>query len=500
MGLKTKGVLKTIILLGQMYWLPVAAKRVFLRLFSAGFYLFCPNLALIRRFLLLLRAFFPTDPSPMAACTEVITFPQRQKEYFRLRIVAPAMFYLLVRPVARYVLRYYFRNIDLTGLDKIPPNAAVILAANHPTAFIEPCILACFQPRTLWFLARGNLFKNGLFKALLNAVNILPVFRLEDGGYGKLKNNFETFDACYQALSRRRAIMILAEGRCIHEKALRPLRKGTARIALGALDRDPSLEEVYIVPIGANFTNGERVRSQVMVRCGDPILASSFLEEYRQGEAAAIKNLTKELRAQLSPLIVQFPDQDRAGIGEARLVISRAQHGDDRSFGITHDGSQLDRELMVASTTPPDDPALTRVCNRIDRHRLNLGAAAGALFGNKQGEVPIIKVILAAFFILPQFPLWALAELIGAKMPKHVEFYSPVRFAVVAGGTFLLYPLALILLPWLCKIWLLTSILTTGWSVRQLEKVGQWYERRKIERMVDVERQRIKTLLQAVKL
>ena len=83
---------------------------------------------------------------------------------------------------------------------------------------------------------------------------------------------------------------------------------------------------------------------------------------------------------------------------------------------------------------------------------------------------------------------------------KHVEFYSPVRFAVVAGGTFLLYPLALILLPWLCKIWLLTSILTTGWSVRQLEKVGQWYERRKVERMVDVERQRIKTLLQAVKL
>jgi len=170
------------------------------------------------------------------------------------------MVYHLVRPVARYVLRYYYRNIDLTGLENIPPDAAVVLAANHPTAFIEPCILACFQPRTLWFLARGNLFKNVFYNNLLAAVHILPVFRLEDGGYGRLKDNFGTFEACFRALSQGKAIMNLAEGRCIHEKALRPLRKGTARLALGAMQRDATLKEVYSVPVGCNFTHPDRVR------------------------------------------------------------------------------------------------------------------------------------------------------------------------------------------------------------------------------------------------
>jgi len=195
------------------------------------------------------------------------------------------MLYYLVRPVARYVLRYYYRNIDLTGLENIPQNAAVILAANHPTAFIEPCILACFQPRTLWFLARGNLFKNRLYNAFLAAVHILPVFRLEDGGYSRLKDNFSTFDACFRALSKGKAIMNLAEGRCIHEKALRPIRKGTARLALGAMQRDSTLKEVYIVPVGCNFTHPDRVRDQVMIRFGEPILTSAFMDEFRRSEA-----------------------------------------------------------------------------------------------------------------------------------------------------------------------------------------------------------------------
>lgn len=410
------------------------------------------------------------------------------------------MVYHLVRPVARYVLRYYYRNIDLTGLENIPADAPVILAANHPTAFIEPCIMACFQPRTLWFLARGNLFKNGFFTALLNAVNILPVYRLEDGGYEKLKDNFSTFDACFRALSQGRALMILAEGRTIHEKTLRPIRKGTARIALGALDRDPTLKEVYIVPVGVNFTRAERVRGQVMIRCGAPILASEYLEEYRRGEATAIRDLTSHLRARLSPLVVQFPDQERSNIGEARLVMHRNDIQAGLTYGITHDGSQLDEELEIAAQTPKDAPLLTRYFNALHQQNLTEGAVAGATNGQGQAKVPWVKVLLATLFQLPQLPLWLVAEYVGAAQPKHIEFYSPVRFAVLAGGTFLLYPPLLILLPWPLKLWLLAAIFTVGWSLRQLEKVKRWYEVRKVERMVAAERGRLIQLRQELRL
>lgn len=403
------------------------------------------------------------------------------------------MFYYLLRPVARYVLRYYYRNIDLSGLEQIPKNAAVILAANHPTAFIEPCVLACFQPRTLWFLARGNLFTNRFFNALLAAVNILPVFRMEDGGYGRLKDNFGTFDACFTALSRGRAIMMLAEGRCIHEKALRPIRKGTARLALGAMQRDSTLKEVYIVPVGCNFTHGDRARGQVMIRCGKPILASDFMAEFRDNEATAIKSLTLHLRARLSPLVVQFPDQDRAAIGEARLELDRAIHGVDRVEGVTHTGEQLDRELTLAASMPAAAPKLTAFFNRLDRQRISVGAVAGAgKVEEKQSSLARwLRVALAGVLLLPQLPLWLIGEYYY-DTPKHIEFASPLRFAVLAGGTFLLYPILLILLPWLGKAYLLLSILTVRFSIRQLEHFRWWRERRRVGQLVPAERAGIK--------
>lgn len=409
------------------------------------------------------------------------------------------MLYFLVRPIARYVLRYYYRHIDLTGLEHIPKDAPVILAANHPTAFIEPCILACFQPRTLWFLARGNLFKNAFYRALLKAVHILPVFRLEDGGYERLKDNFSTFDACHRALSQRKAIMILAEGRCIHEKALRPLRKGTARIALGALDKDPSLPEVYVVPVGVNFTQADRVRGTVMIRCGRPMLTSEFLEVYRDNEAAGIRDFTRHLRERLSPLVVQFPDRARAGIGEARLVLDRNDHRTERAYGLSHDGQQLDRELRLAKDTPAQAPLLTEYFNRLAQQRVPDGAVAGAVRSDRRKEFKDWgKALLGTLILLFQAPLWLIAEIIGTKMPRHIEFYSPVRFAVLAGGTFLLYPVVFLLLPGVWKLLFVLAVLSTSWAVRQTESIYRWYQQRKIDRMVDAERQQLRTMRKAL--
>lgn len=403
------------------------------------------------------------------------------------------MIYHLVRPIARFILRYYYRNIDLTGLEHIPKDAAVILAANHPTAFIEPCIMACFQPRQLWFLARGDLFKSALSRWALAAVNILPVFRIEDGGYQKLKDNFETFDACYTALSKRKAIMILAEGRCIHEKALRPLRKGTARLALGAMAYDSTLPEVYIVPVGVNFTHAAGVRGTVMIRCGEPIKASGFMGEYRVNEATAIRSLTSHLRARLDPLVVQFPSRKLAGIGEAALELDRLKNNTSRHYGTTHLGKQLDRELKLAQATSTDQMVVEQYARFVQN---GLGAAAGANKGGKQSDLLVwLKATLALLLQLPHLLLWIIAEFIGASQPKTVEFYSSVRFAAIAGGTVVLVPLGLLLLPWPLKIWLIAALVTVRWSIRQWENLQRWWAARRWRQLVPAERKILEGIL-----
>lgn len=403
------------------------------------------------------------------------------------------MIYFLVRPVVRFILRYYYRNIDLTGLDNIPPDAAVILAANHPTAFIEPCIMACFQPRTLWFLARGDLFKNKLAQWALSAVHILPVFRLEDGGFRKLRNNFSTFDACYRALSARRAIMILAEGRCIHEKALRPLRKGTARLALGALARDSTLPEVYIVPVGVNFTHAERVRSTVMIRCGEPIPASAYRDEFMRNEASAIKSLTMHLRSRLNQLVVQFPDREAADAGEARLETDRDAHNTHQLYGITHSGKQLDRELRLAAeskgATTPLRYRARLAQNGLDRPPS--GPAGGMLH-------TWLPAALAIVLQLPNLIIWAAAEAIGAAAPKTIEFYSPVRFAAVTGGTVLVYCLGVIFLTWPMKIWLISGLCLTRWSIRRWENLREWRRARRWDQLVPAERTILRNMADSV--
>ena len=179
----------------------------------------------------------------------------------------------------------------------------MILAANHPTTFIEPCILACFLETPLNFMARGDFFKNSIAAKLLKGVHIIPVFRLRDGGFSGLRNNYESFGRAFQVLARKKTLMILAEGRCIHEKRLRPIRKGTARIALGALDTT-DLDEVYIVPVGVNYTYADRLRSDVMINCGVPIKASVYLKDYQDNATPAINDLTEELRKRLSEEVV----------------------------------------------------------------------------------------------------------------------------------------------------------------------------------------------------
>ena len=396
------------------------------------------------------------------------------------------MLYHLIRPVARYVLRHYYRHIDITGLEHIPTDAPVILAANHPTAFIEPCLLACFQHRTLHFLARGDLYKNGLAAAVLKALNILPVYRLKDGGYSKLKHNFSTFEDCFKVLSNRGAVMILAEGSCVHEKALRPLRKGTARIALGALDADVTLEEVYVVPVGVNFTRPEKMRSQVLIRCGAPMRASEYLADYRANPTPALTNFTRHLRARLNPLVVQFPAPELAAIGELRLEVDRAAHETATQTGVTHKGSQLDRELQLAQSIA-ERPTATALAAELREHQLSLPPrTTAALTGGH-----LLRLAIGVLLLLPLVPVLALAQWIAATRPKTIEFYSPVRFAAVAVGLLVWVPLVIIFTPWAVKAWVILSLLTVGWAMRQVEIFSEHVKARRWVRLTPTTRKRV---------
>lgn len=435
------------------------------------------------------------------------------------------MFYHLARPIARYVLRYYYRHLDISGLEHIPARGPVIFASNHPTAFIEPCLLACFQPRILYFLARGDLFTTGFFKFLLASVNILPVFRLKDGGYGRLKDNFSTFDACYKRLSKGGAIMILAEGSTIHEKRLRPLRKGTGRIALGALKQDPSLKDVTIIPVGVHFNKAERLRGQVMIEFGKPMSARDHFVSYEENANQGVANLTDALRLELSKLVVQVPHIEQDGLAEAMFELDRSNHREQIKYGISHDGEQLarvralgkglpclqalGRQAQVGASIADEDAAIdqkmgSRVFtyfNRLHQYGLEDAAVAGVFKKDyKLGFSAFLQAFLAVPILLFWLPVWLLAEWIAASFIKPVEFYSPVRFGVVSVGSMLYVPLWLgvaalcafgysaMITASVITVYVGLSIYGLRWAIRTCERIWRWRAARRYRRLIPPEK------------
>ena len=352
------------------------------------------------------------------------------------------MLYRLVRPLAALGIRANYQHICISNTDRIPVDKPVILAANHPTAFMEPCILACFLGRPLYFLVRGDFFKQPLYNFLLRQLNMLPVFRMRDGGYRNLKNNYSTFEACFEALKSNKTIMILAEGRTIHEKRLRPIQKGTARIALGAFERFPDLEDVYVVPVGVNYTYAEKSRTRVMIDFGEPLRARSYLEAGKIGNKS-INQLTDDLSAALKERIVIIEDPMDEPLAEDLLRMQRP---------LLH----LPTFPVINTAVEPlqKEKAMTEAVNVATvETKASWKSATGAflqrleklkiseldVLGPKLAILPTILYLILGFVPFLLGYLWnllplGLARYIADNKVKDITFYTPVKWAVGIGA------------------------------------------------------------------
>src|SRR3989475_5535775 len=139
----------------------------------------------------------------------------------------------LVRAVFGLVLRVFFRRIEVSGSAHVPARGPVIFVLNHPNGLIDPAFLLCLAPRRVSFLAKAPLFSMPVIGAIARAFEAIPVHRRQDAG-SDLAKNAQTFETARAVLVRGGTIAIFPEGTSHSDPKLRPLKTGTARIALGA--------------------------------------------------------------------------------------------------------------------------------------------------------------------------------------------------------------------------------------------------------------------------
>lgn len=168
----------------------------------------------------------------------------------------------------------YYRRVTRRGLANIPKNKPVIFAANHQNSLIDPIVIATTNRFPVFFLTKSDVFKKPFIAKILYSLNMLPIYRERDGADFKEKN-VAIFNRCSQILAGNGRIIIFPEGSHNNQNRLRNLKKGIARIALQA-NRETE-EDIWIVPVGLNYTNTRNKCADLLVSYGKAINATELI-------------------------------------------------------------------------------------------------------------------------------------------------------------------------------------------------------------------------------
>ncbi len=211
--------------------------------------------------------------------------------------------YRILKVLIRLFARLYYPRTLVLGKENFRLSGANIVVANHPNTLIDPLCTAFRLDKPLFYLANAGLYKYAFMRKLLNFLYAIRVERPQDINGGKI-NNEEAFVAAIAKLSAGYSIFIAPEGTSEMDRRLRPLRTGTARIALQAeADHGFSLG-LRILPIGLTYSKPEESGSGVVVYAGSPIMVKAWEQQYLKDPRAAVLSLTQAISDRFAQLML----------------------------------------------------------------------------------------------------------------------------------------------------------------------------------------------------
>lgn len=214
------------------------------------------------------------------------------------------MLYPLIKIFARIAINFYCRDIVINKKELLAVNGPLLLAANHPNSFLDAIILCTLFDKPVYSLARGDAFKNNFAASVLYKLKLLPVYRVSEG-VENLEENYKTFDTCKKIFKQNGIVLIFSEGRCINEWHLRPLKKGTARLAISSWNDGI---DVKVLPVGINYSSFKKFGKNVNIFFGNYITQKDINNNHSQG--SAIKLFNESLKTQLQPFVFEIDRKD----------------------------------------------------------------------------------------------------------------------------------------------------------------------------------------------
>ncbi len=237
--------------------------------------------------------------------------------------MTPSLLYRFFKLILQPSLAVFFRRISVRGRENLPKTGAILVVGNHPNTLMDPILIGMLWRRPLSFLAKSPFFR-GVVGAILRAAHAVPLYRKEDfkakAGEAPAETltdaerearNEDAFRASFELLGNGGALLIFPEGSSVLERRLRPLKTGAARIALGTEARHGWQSGLRIVPIGLNYADARRFRSEVFISVGPPLDVAAWRARYEADPFKAAHDLTLAItEAMEAQLLVTRSEED----------------------------------------------------------------------------------------------------------------------------------------------------------------------------------------------
>lgn len=217
------------------------------------------------------------------------------------------MLYNFLQIPARIALHFWCKRLKINNKVFLKHKGPLLIAANHPNSFLDAILLCSIFKNPIYSLARGDAFKNKTVNKILRSLKMLPVYRVSEG-VENLEENYKTFEDCINIFKENGIVLIFSEGKCINEWNLRPLKKGTARLAMTAWEQGIPLQ---ILPLGINYNSFTSFGKNIILNFGDAITKENIA--FKQDDSYGIKTqgFNTTLKTALQKLVIQSKPLDK---------------------------------------------------------------------------------------------------------------------------------------------------------------------------------------------
>lgn len=220
------------------------------------------------------------------------------------------LFYFFLKLYEKFAFHSFYHKIEITGRENIPYGNPIIFTPNHQNALMDALAVLNTCRLNPVFMARADIFKKKSQAKILSFLKILPIYRMRDGAE-ELSKNTEIFDKASIILSDTHSICLMPEGNHGHQRRLRPLVKGSFRIAFNAQEKLGSKKNVKIVPVGLDYEHYQKINQDLLINYGPPIEVKDYMDLFHENQPRAINLLKDRLAEELKKVMIHVENEER---------------------------------------------------------------------------------------------------------------------------------------------------------------------------------------------